>query len=280
MPAPVKHQVYPLVGPKDKQMTIAAGFVCNNGVLLCADSEHTDWATKSNSAKVNTFKFEGGSVGYAYAGNDSLAISAIQTCQDKLATCVDPKKAVGILRGALEGEYRKHVLSHPSYSASSELSYSLLLSVRNQDGVSLYRSHETALQKIETFDCIGVGAPFARYLIQPNFAYRPPEDAVLALAVYALKLTKEKVPGCGGMSVFQMMKTDGCMQWITSESSRWKPVEDFVEEYDAMSRELFIAMADGNVDQEIFEKHLRERFMKRLLQIRKKWGDRKVRPGD
>jgi hypothetical protein len=38
-PTPVKHPRYPWhVKPKEKQMTIAAGFVERDGVVLCTDS--------------------------------------------------------------------------------------------------------------------------------------------------------------------------------------------------------------------------------------------------
>ncbi len=41
--------------PQVKAMTIAAGFMCSDGIILCADSEHSDEITKFQRSKVFRF---------------------------------------------------------------------------------------------------------------------------------------------------------------------------------------------------------------------------------
>jgi hypothetical protein len=65
-------------------MTIAAGFVCREGILLCADTEQTAWAMKLHGSKLGHFACPGGIIAFAYAGNTRFAFSAIQKLQKRL----------------------------------------------------------------------------------------------------------------------------------------------------------------------------------------------------
>ena len=97
-------------------MTIAAGFVCEEGVLLCADTEPTGWSSKFHGSKVEHFEIRGGKIAFALtAANSHLAWSAIQKCRDRLQAVV-PKDVVVELEQILDAEYRRQVLTHPSYS--------------------------------------------------------------------------------------------------------------------------------------------------------------------
>jgi hypothetical protein len=90
-------------------MTIAAGFLCRQGVLLCADTEQTAWAMKLHQAKVGFFDFPGGKMGHVYAGNTQFALSAIEKLQKRLnrRAIKDP---LGEVEKLLDSEYRRNVL--------------------------------------------------------------------------------------------------------------------------------------------------------------------------
>ena len=62
-------------------MTVAAGLLCKEGVLLCADTLQLDWETKSQECKIHSFDFPGGKVAFAYAGNSRFSISAVQSAR-------------------------------------------------------------------------------------------------------------------------------------------------------------------------------------------------------
>jgi len=65
-------------------MTIAAGLLCQDGVLLCTDTEHTAWAAKSHHSKVDHFEVPNGKIAFALAGASALAWSAMQKCRKEL----------------------------------------------------------------------------------------------------------------------------------------------------------------------------------------------------
>lgn len=106
-------------------MTIAAGFLCSDGVLLCADTEHTGWAAKSHHSKVDHFEVPGGKVCFALAGASDLAWSAIQKCKKQLEA-TPSNDLVADVETILDTEYRRNVLGHPNYTG---FDYSLLLGI-------------------------------------------------------------------------------------------------------------------------------------------------------
>src|SRR5689334_18082767 len=89
-----------------RRMTIAAGFVCRDSVLLCADTEYRGWATKSHHAKIGSFDCPGGQVAFALAGNTAFAWSAIQKLKKRLEA-TPPSETITIAERVLEKEYRR-----------------------------------------------------------------------------------------------------------------------------------------------------------------------------
>jgi 20S proteasome alpha/beta subunit len=60
-------------------MTIAAGFACRDGILLCTDSRYSD-GRKVDGRKIFPFQLNGGAVAFALAGNAAFAKRAIEEC--------------------------------------------------------------------------------------------------------------------------------------------------------------------------------------------------------
>ena len=139
-------------------MTIAAGFVYDNGVMLCSDTEITGWGMRLQSGKIKTFKTEGGTLSMAYAGNTSFAVSTIQKCHRKLLE-VKSADTFQELERILDKEYRRTVLSHPSHASDASLPYQLLIafhpSVSNQ--TELYVTEQTTIHQDAGHTCISIG---------------------------------------------------------------------------------------------------------------------------
>src|ERR1035441_4643158 len=84
VPQPLKHTRYPLVLPKEKRMTIVAGFVNRSGVLLCADTLVGDSQQSSYRSKIIGSRFQDGEALFGYCGVLGFSESAIQRCADVL----------------------------------------------------------------------------------------------------------------------------------------------------------------------------------------------------
>src|ERR1035438_7824321 len=82
-PRPLR-QVYPWKS-KEKRMTIAAGFVVRDGILLCADTLYTDGYTKEYRDKIFPWPKKGAAVCFALAGSAHVGGHAIRQCQAALS---------------------------------------------------------------------------------------------------------------------------------------------------------------------------------------------------
>jgi hypothetical protein len=253
-------------------MTIAAGLLCHEGVLLCADSEHVDWESKSHDSKVRTLTFPGGKLAYAYAGNVPFALTAMQKC-DRLfkskkasAGSFDP---VAEVEGILEKEYRRNVLKNPSHSTDNGLDYKYLIAIWTPEKKTrMFVTHLTAMQEVEQFECIGIGEPLARHLIRPMHGRGMPYNHALSLAAYALALVKDSVRDCDGVSVFILLGDDGNVSVTTSEplvsSNLCAQIELYAKGYDFLTRQLFVMMMDPSRES-YFRQNFKITFVDNLM---------------
>jgi hypothetical protein len=250
-------------------VTIAAGFVCEEGVLLCADTEHTGWTSKFHDSKLDHFEIPGGKIAFALAGHSSFAWSAIQKCRDRLRG-VAPQDIMVELEQLLETEYRRHVLGHPNYA---DVGYELLIALwASPERVALYATTETSIRKVDGFECIGIGRELASFIIRPTFLRLMPERKALSLAAYALVEVKESISGCGGMSVYLLLQNDGNVGTLTSiHKGKCEQLEEYAKTYDFVTRELLMALADEDRDDSDFERYLIETFNDSILEVRHKW---------
>jgi 20S proteasome alpha/beta subunit len=189
-------------------MTIAAGFVHKDGVLLCSDTQQEGGAIKIHSPKIGVFNCPGGKLGFALAGNVRFAISTIQTCAQQLRQ-TEASNTISVLEAVLDREYRRLVYQHPDYGKDESIPYWLLISFWSSQSntTSLFMTEGHALvSSFESFQAIGSGFELATVLARPFIYDEMKEEESLILAAYVLARVKDNVPGCGGDSQFVSMK--------------------------------------------------------------------------
>src|SRR5579872_622042 len=164
---------YPWVKLKEKRrMTIAIGMLYNFGALLCADTQHETYTIKTHESKLGDFKFPGGRLAYALAGNSRFAKSAMQKCEKELVARKQIP-AIRTIEKVLDKEFRRNVLRHPAYATDPSIPYWILMSLWTQDdGLKLYLAWETSVQEVDGFECIGAGQDLAQYIIYPSYYRR------------------------------------------------------------------------------------------------------------
>ena len=256
-----------------KAMTIAAGFLCREGVLLCADTEVTGWSLKYHESKLGHFDCPGGEVAFAVAGNTHFGWAAIQKCARKLKQ-TPPEETLDVIDKTLDREYRRNVLSNPLVASDQSLHYNLLVSLWSPGaGTSLYVTNQTAIRPVYGFECIGAGNELAGYLIRPTFSASMHLREALSLASYALKAAKDSVPGCGGMSIFLIVLNDGRFGTITSvNAGPTKNLEEYSNAYDFSTRELLVSLTNTNTQDDDVERYISEVFSKRVMDVRRQWS--------
>jgi hypothetical protein len=249
-------------------MTIAAGFLNQEGALLCADTEHQGYAMKVQDRKIVNFPIANAHLTFAYAGNGLFARSAIQKCEKKLRA-KRSKDVAAEIEKILAREYRVNVLSHPDHATDINLSYRFLICTWfPHEGLALYVTDQTAMAQVQLYDCIGIGDALAHYCIRSYFFPQMRPRDLLSLAIYALASVKDYVPGCGGFSQFAYIHEDGRV----TEGALLKDehIENYVKQYDHLTRALLLNMADLELSDADFKDRL-DTFNLHVISTRDEW---------
>lgn len=245
--------VYPSVRQK-KSMTIAAALPYENGILLCAESEHTGFAMKFNAPKIGYFSAPCGPLIYTYAGNSEFAAAAVQKCAAAVVAVKDPDKLSGVLEKAHSVYYRKMVSLDP---ADASAAYWLLLCYRDARGkLLLWKTHESSIRRATGFCALGIGLELATYLVRPTYDAGLSEINAVHLAAYMLDRVKSHVPGCGGPSQFVLMRNDGSVHYpFLPQPSN---IEQGVEQFERLAQDLFLSVVNVNETNAVVRKKLAE----------------------
>lgn len=92
------------------------------------------------------------------------------------------------------------------------------------------------------------------------------------MAAYTLACVKQSIAGCGGMSVYLLLRRDGASGILTSEhDGPTKEIEGYARAYDFTMRRLLLWMADMQSEDLYFEKNLSECVVKELVRKRREW---------
>jgi hypothetical protein len=201
-------------------MTIAAGILCSDGLVLCSDTEYTG-TTKQTGPKVwittSPVTDDGCCVAMAGAG-ETLLLRAIR---DRLSAAV----LTGMTRGEalqhiqtdLHEFYEDHVYNYPDYV--NKRTIQLLIGIRDVNGFSLLQNSDHSLGPIDTSACIGQGTDLGEYLIDSTVrgVVRPPVNTTTGkmLAIYVLMQVKKYSLFCGGNSQVLVIPKQGQPSFMT-----------------------------------------------------------------
>ncbi len=257
-------------------MTIAAGFLCRDGIVLCADTEQQAWAMKLHGSKMGDFECAtGDKVCYAYAGNTAFALSAVQKCEKRLQS-TEITNVFAEIESILDREYRRNVLKHPDHATDGNLPYHLLLAIwkRDEKKAKLYVTAQTSIHQSTNYECIGIGDSLGHYLIRPMFNLGMKDREAMNMAAYALAMVKDYVPGCGGLSVFKILKDDGRIGTIASgfKNGTFDLIEKYAKTYDYLARRFLMMMVDPALEDEHFEMNVQTSLSGDMMRSRREWS--------
>ena len=180
-------------------MTIAAGFCCSDGVVICADRELTyPEAVRLDAFKVRTFSsvnLEGAVTG---AGDWAYLLMALQTIQKEMGSAQNFEEVEGRFQGIVLDIYERNIALYPDHPKPT---FDLLLGVRWCDGRRiLLQSNATAFTASNKFEVLGVGMELGRHLADILYSPSMSSQQVCLLAAYILRLAKKYVQFVGGHS--------------------------------------------------------------------------------
>jgi hypothetical protein len=251
-------------------MTIAVGFRCSDGIVLCADSQ----MTASDGMRYDAEKL----LGYSN-DNDISAVFALtgaevfsKMCIDRLAKRVLNSNASDVNQDLRDETLRIHQEYAPQALANAgEYDLDVLVGVKfrlqDRDVLGLFHIEGPAVSPpITTFDCIGIGRTVAREAISLFYKPRLPVQQANRVAVYCLQKVKNHVEGCGGPS--QIISIWDDTDDVDEESYPSDPVrmdqsaiaeieKGFVGLFAAL-RPVFLSFNDSHPFQNDFDEHFKQ----------------------
>ena len=208
---PLKPYSNPL---RKKPMTIAAGFKYRDGILLCADREITEGASKYSRSKVFGEQISPDvSLGFAFSGSMDYAIMAIQgiIAVAKSSRLTSHAQIWGAIRDTIHEIYSDSIGCLPEYQQEN-FHFSLLIAAWAEGTVKLFTSENTAITEEQQFRCIGIGKDLARYLLTSEGiegSDRMPLQSAETVSLRIVKHVKDGVPGCGQETDVLILDSNG-----------------------------------------------------------------------
>jgi len=256
--------------------------------VLCADTQQESLAMRLQSPKVGMFDAASGKIGFAFAGNVQFATAAIQKCADKLRPISDPDLVIPEVERVLDRYYRKTVYAHPDRHYNQSLDYEFLIAFKHPTrGSYLFATHGTTLRSIVSFECIGIGMELGRYLAAPTYNHLMSESQVLRIASYTMSRVKAYVPGCGGETIFIVLRNNGESGFVQASATPFSTapspgnevwqIESMAEQFDRMAQTLLFATADNSLSDEDFQGHLNA-FVFSMVTSRSLWRGEQSSP--
>jgi len=268
----VKHPRYPWhVKAKEKQMTIAAGFVVRDGIVLCTDSLYSG-GIKVQGKKIFALALNGGAVAFALAGHEPFAKRAIEECCSFLDENRGLQSSVAGIKGTIEAALKKFheefVFSRPK-EERERVGFELLVAAASlNEKPAIFSAYETVLIPVSGYRCFGMGCFVGQHVIETAYSPKMSLDDAVVLAIHATAVAKEYVEGVGGPTQLLWIK-DGVV-------SPFHPLntavftETYIMSFEQRSAELLFDAANPRLSADEF-KQKADNFVTHLGLIRKHW---------
>jgi 20S proteasome alpha/beta subunit len=251
-------------------MTIAAGFVVKDGILLCADTLYTDGQTKDYRDKIFPWIGKDSAVCFAIAGNATIARMVVDDCRDALDESgtkkLSIKQALAIVRPIVKNAYEQYVDTRPVDERSAADFWLLIAASAASGGFRLYSSVRSSVARVDTFECIGAGRQIGRYIIDPIYQNDMSIAQAAVLGIHAMAAAKERVDGVAGKSQFLSIRDGFVSTVVPQRIDSW---EQYALDFRTAAERLLLSIGDDLNDQE-FEESL-GRFSEQARSIRAFW---------
>lgn len=190
-------------------MTIAAGFVCMDGIVLCADTQETTGYTKNNTEKIRQWADGGLCMAITGAGDAELIETIGERIQHALVWEYSPKEirmtdqVRDIIQQEISSAFRRYIAPYAAFPRDDRPGCDLLIVVTVKNEVNnyecLFKASGTTVRQIEFGgDCVGSGLILAKSLMERFCdSFMNLDELVLAMC-YVMFQTKKWVDGCGG----------------------------------------------------------------------------------
>jgi 20S proteasome alpha/beta subunit len=194
-------------------VTIAVGFFCNEGVLLCADSQQTITGyVKEYRGKIELMVMGDFAIAIAGSGTTDYIKTAADAITQSPLEFKNLKQFEIVLRERCLEFFNRHILPWSSFPEAERPNVELLIAVTGSTRPqyhALFHSCGTSFQRVHA-KAIGSGVLLANGLISQ---YTPEIESTLhelsSLAIYVTSKVKNQVDGCGGHTDLVVLEKSG-----------------------------------------------------------------------
>lgn len=202
-----------------RAMTIAAGFCFKDGILLCADTQHTS-SSKTNESKILQIQHCGATLILVLTGRTRFAHRGYEKIKEQVqllsAQNLGKRTVQDAIERALRQVFNDHIYSHPDWGKSDGPDFSFIIGGYSPiDGPFLLATEETVCIEMPSYVCLGSGSYLGDYLCRIYRRDRASVSEAIHLAIYILHQAKSYDANCGGESEFVVLRNDGTPSPVT-----------------------------------------------------------------
>lgn len=185
-------------------MTIAAGFICKQGILICADREESSGASKKVVEKVITLHADPWNMTVATAGSSAaadLALKRLKTaffqyfCSNMLSLSKLEANHEQIIIDVLTKVHEEHVWKNQAVDHSFRLVIGLSFLELHQ--CYLYVTQDNIPQPINDYGCVGAGDDLCTYFAERLYKRELTKDEMILLAAFIFREVNAARQYCG-----------------------------------------------------------------------------------
>lgn len=217
-------------------MTVAAGYVCSEGVILCADTQETvPGFTKTDTTKLVQFSTQGVNLVFAGAGNNAVQIDETVWEVARRAEESSPSNATELnvcVRERLLELFPKH--SYPR----ERVEVDVLMAGQWPNETCLFRIADCNVAPVATHACLGSGLILGSQLFQRHYDHKNSLSAASIVSIYVLHHVKRWVDGCGGKTDIAIVPKGGQIAFMSSDQV--EKLEKYCTSYDDAVKDLLV----------------------------------------
>jgi hypothetical protein len=270
---------------KEKQMTIAVGFRCVDGVVLAADSQYTEGIAKLYGQKIFPIQSNGY---YALTIAGSGGVPSLKGIVDHIknslkmqigANRVTIKDLASVIEDVLRAYYPKYIDSVPKAKRADCVVQLLAAIWVAGRGTRLFETYRTFVTEVSEHRSLGVGSWLVEYLRDMFFppGHRPTVEVAKPLAAYMVWAAKEYIEACGGRTFVRALLNDGTDRRVWSEEIRDAEgyFQSFFRDLVGIRRFLDSSFDPANIDMISFSNILKDQLVE-FRQKQKKYLDQQA----
>lgn len=227
-------------------MTVAVGLVCNNGVVLAADTEVTyvGGTGKRYESKIFPIRREAGCY-LTYTGDPDFAKELVDRLLERIKTN-DPE----LIKITIQVEYQD-MLKGQNSSADHDIPAWLLATIRKdvrqplketiQDyRTDLYMVRGERIFRVEKYAALGIGEEMATAIFEPLYVPLSTRENAY-ISIYGIQKVKRAIQGVGGTTDIIEILNDNNLPFGDFGKEEIRRIEEEFDFLDSALRPLLIA---------------------------------------